>query len=132
MKYRADTVFYHIGKVIWIPAFLAGIWFAQSGFAEFKDFFACDLQRISGLPCPGCGGTRAVYYLCKGDLIQSFLYHPAVLYGVLAYLHFMAFYFYRKHIAGNIEEKEIKIPYYMYAAIAVILVQWLVKIIKIL
>lgn len=132
MKYRVDTVFYNIGKVIWIPVFFAGIWFAQSGFAEFKDLFACDLQRISGLPCPGCGGTRAVYYLCLGNPVKSFMYHPAVLYGVFAYLHFMGLYFYRKHIAGTIENREILIPNYMYVAIVVILLQWIVKIIKIL
>ena len=57
--------------------------------------------------------------------------NPAVIYGVLAYFHFMALYFYRKHISRRLAEKEIHIPYYMYAAIAVILTQWVIKLIRI-
>jgi len=45
---------------------------------------------------------------------------------------FLLLYFYRKHLRGGGRQKEIYIPYYMYAAIAVILVQWIVKIVRML
>lgn len=59
--------------------------------------------------------------------------NATVLYGVTAYLHFMLLMFYRKHIKKTVgEEKEVQIQYYMYGAVIVILVQWLIKIINII
>lgn len=131
MNYRTDTVFYQIGKVIWLPFLIAGVWFAAYGFPEYGDLFACSIKKICGFPCPGCGGTRSLYYFFKGDFYKSFRYHPVVIYGVLSYLHFMGLFFLRKHIYKN-NKKEIKIQYYIYGAIAVIVLQWLIKIINIL
>ena len=126
-KYRVDTVFYHIGKLIWLPVVLAGSWFADSGYQQIGDMFACTVYEVMHLPCPGCGGTRAFYYFFHGNFWKSFCYHPAVLYGVVAYLHFMGLYFYRKYIRKNLEEKEISIAFYLYGAVAVILLQWIWK-----
>lgn len=88
---------------------------------------------MTGLPCPGCGGTRALYYLFKGNILISFQYHPVVIYGVLAYLHFMGLYYYRHRSGKNRTEiRTIQIPVYVYIAIAVIIVQWIIKILRIL
>lgn len=46
----------------------------------------CMFQALTGLYCPGCGGTRAVRALLKGDLWMSFQYHPLVLYAVFAFV----------------------------------------------
>ncbi|MBQ6855594.1 MAG: DUF2752 domain-containing protein, partial [Lachnospiraceae bacterium] len=35
----------------------------------------CMFRMLTGLYCPGCGGTRAVKALLTGHPIQSFLYH---------------------------------------------------------
>ena len=43
----------------------------------------CMMQKLTGLYCPGCGGTRAVRALLAGHPLQSFLYHPFVLYAVV-------------------------------------------------
>jgi len=40
----------------------------------------CVFHLLTGLYCPGCGGTRAVRYLLKGQLRNSIQYHPLVLY----------------------------------------------------
>lgn len=42
--------------------------------------FPCLFHLLTGLYCPGCGGTRAVIYLFHGRILASFLYHPFVLY----------------------------------------------------
>lgn len=130
-KYRVDEVFYQVGKMVWLPFCAVGIWFSHSGYERYGEWMACFIRKICGLPCPGCGGTRAFYYLFQGNLLKSFQLNPTVIYGVMAYLHFMALYFYRSHISGTIREKEIQITTYMYAAIVVLLAQWAVKMVNI-
>lgn len=131
-KIRADSFFYLIGKWIWLPFCIIGLWFSHGGYQRYGELMACTFRRICGFPCPGCGGTRAFYYLFQGNLIKSFQLNPTVIYGILAYLHFMLLIFYRKHISGTFQNKEIQIQYYLYTAIFVILAQWAVKIINIL
>jgi len=45
---------------------------------------ACAFSRTLHLYCPGCGGTRAIMYLLKGDLLRSLLANPIPVYsGIL-------------------------------------------------
>jgi len=46
----------------------------------------CAFHLLTGLYCPGCGGTRAVQYLLKGQLWNSLQYHPLVLYAAVIML----------------------------------------------
>ncbi len=46
----------------------------------------CAFHSLTGLYCPGCGGTRAVRELLYGDLRMSFQYHSLVLYGAAVVL----------------------------------------------
>ncbi len=131
-KIREDEVFYLLGKILILPFCLVGIWFVQIGYSRYGDLLACAFHRVTGFPCPGCGGTRALYLLLQGDVIHSFLMNPTVLYGALAYMHFMILFFVRKNITKTIVTKKIHIQYYMYTAIAVILGQWIVKLIVII
>lgn len=36
----------------------------------------CIIRRVTGFPCPGCGMTRAVLSLLRGDIRTAFAYHP--------------------------------------------------------
>ncbi|MCI8997135.1 MAG: DUF2752 domain-containing protein [Lachnospiraceae bacterium] len=54
----------------------------------------CILYTWFHIPCPGCGGTRAVQYLLQGNILDSLRAHPLVLYGVICYLYFMGSYAY--------------------------------------
>ena len=36
----------------------------------------CYFKATLGIPCPGCGLTRAYISLFKGDLSSAFFYHP--------------------------------------------------------
>lgn len=48
--------------------------------------FPCLFHTLTGLYCPGCGGTRAVRSLLRGDLRMSAQYHPLVLYVIFVVL----------------------------------------------
>lgn len=41
--------------------------------------FPCLLFELTGIYCPGCGGTRALKALLRGELLLSFHENPAVL-----------------------------------------------------
>lgn len=49
----------------------------------------CLFHKMTGYYCPGCGGTRAVQLLFKGQLVRSFWYHPVVLYTGVFYGWFL-------------------------------------------
>ncbi|HEV2087512.1 MAG TPA: DUF2752 domain-containing protein [Cryptosporangiaceae bacterium] len=41
-----------------------------------RDLFGpCAFKAVTGLDCPGCGGTRMVWYLLHGDLVQAGRHH---------------------------------------------------------
>lgn len=44
----------------------------------------CVFKMMSGMPCPGCGLTRAVVLLMHGDLSGSLFFHPLAIFLVLA------------------------------------------------
>lgn len=127
---RADEIFYRIGKFIWAPICLFGVWFARVGYGAYGELFACSFRQAIGIPCPGCGGTRAFYHLFQGNLVRSFLLHPAVVLGMAAYIHYMLLVFWRKHKRKGSSET-ILLQYYLFAAGGIIIGQWLFKLIYI-
>lgn len=40
---------------------------------------SCPIRILFGIPCPGCGMTRALWLLCKGKVAESIQMHPMVL-----------------------------------------------------
>lgn len=50
---------------------------------------SCFMYSYLGLYCPGCGGTRAVEMLFKGEFLKAFWYHPVVPYSVIMIVWFM-------------------------------------------
>lgn len=130
-QYRVDRLFFWIGRWIWIPVCAFGFWFAYgSGFQDYGDLFKCTFKEVTMLPCPGCGGTRAFYYMFRGAFWTSIQLNATVIYGLLAYLHFMGLFAYYHYIKQE-RQKEIQVQYYLYGAAVVVLGQWIVKLIMI-
>jgi hypothetical protein len=46
--------------------------------AIWSDFPLCPLAGTLGVPCPGCGLTRATMALLRGDLAGALRFHPLV------------------------------------------------------
>ena len=40
------------------------------------DLTVCVFKRVTNLPCPSCGTTRAVSYLFKGEIVKSLFLNP--------------------------------------------------------
>ena len=38
----------------------------------------CFFKNTFGMPCPGCGITRATYYLSQGDIAKVLYYNPLI------------------------------------------------------
>lgn len=64
------------------------------GLALLNEFPICPTAGLLGLPCPGCGLTRATLLLFQGEFAKALALHPLVLplsplyFGVLGYAGF--------------------------------------------
>ncbi len=58
----------------------------------------CPLKRLFGIPCPGCGMTRAVLAMLRLDIRAAIRFHPMV----LALPPAAAVYLFRKHIPKKV------------------------------
>jgi len=52
--------------VVLLAVLAAGVW-------------GCPINWVTGLPCPGCGITRAFILLLHGDIVGSFKMHPMLI-----------------------------------------------------
>lgn len=86
----------------------------------------CMFQLMTGLYCPGCGGTRAVKYLLTGQFGKSLQYHPLVLYTAAVVL---------AEAASAVAAKKAGKPewylghehFFIYLGVGIVLVNWIVK-----
>lgn len=66
-------------------AFLVGLgavaaWSSLSGLAPGDvTLVPCPFHAVTGVPCPGCGMTRACVAVARGDLAAAWGFHPFAL-----------------------------------------------------
>jgi hypothetical protein len=76
----------------------------------------CIFAEVTGLPCPGCGLTRAIWALVHGDWQTSWLFHPFagffILVGVLVTAASLASPFCTDFLVRTVEvfERRTRIP----------------------
>ncbi|MEX2217634.1 MAG: DUF2752 domain-containing protein [Phycisphaerales bacterium] len=63
---------------VWGALVAAQAWVAV---ARGIDQTACPLRALTGVPCPTCGGTRAVMRLGEGDVVGAVVQNPLVVIG---------------------------------------------------
>ncbi|MEV0650516.1 DUF2752 domain-containing protein [Phytomonospora sp. NPDC050363] len=53
------------------------------------DLGACAFKLVTGFDCPGCGGTRALWYLLHANLPEAARYHAVAVFAApfLAYMY---------------------------------------------
>ena len=66
--------------LLWVGAgaaalllFLAAGWVGLPGGPLYT---VCAFRRLTGIPCPGCGLTRAMAALARGELLLALHFHP--------------------------------------------------------
>lgn len=128
MKGFYNRTFYDLGKWLLAAVITAALIIWIFGDSWLKVMPECAFESVTGLYCPGCGGTRAVTALFQGHFIKSLIYHPAVPYTFIVYCVFMIRMFLLKHF-GIGKEKDGRILVFIYIGIGLILVQWIVKLI---
>lgn len=122
-----ETVLYIIGWILIL--FLAAVTAVCAGYPKIVEKYlpTCLFWRITGLYCPGCGGTRAMIALQQGKLIHSFLYHPFVIYTVLIGGWFMISQTIQRLTKGRCA---IGMKYrdgYLWVALALVIINFVVK-----
>ena len=80
---KAEDIFYVTGLILAAAGGLFWYAYQRLGFRLEHYIPPCIFRQVTGYYCPGCGGTRAVYALFSGHLIKSFYYQPFVLYAVV-------------------------------------------------
>lgn len=93
----------------------------------------CPFRGLTGVPCPGCGMTRAVSEVVRGELIASLHHHPLGL--VIASLAVASWFWTlislcRERLggrapAGEESERWIYRPRWLAAAYALLITAWL-------
>lgn len=84
----------------------------------------CALRRFAGLPCPGCGMTRAFSHLAKGEWAEAFRDHPVAF--VLAPEIALAWLAWGAALAGWIPRRRpLWLDTVLYAHLAVLVALWL-------
>lgn len=86
----------------------------------------CVFNKITGLYCPGCGGTRAVRALLHGHFLKSIWYHPFVAYGVVVYTVFMVSHTIRKFINHNVKGMKYRNEY-IYIWLIILILNFIIK-----
>lgn len=122
-----DFSFYIIGWVCLILALVLGLAWKSGYFLWIFPPDGCVLHNLTGYYCPGCGGTRAIHALLHGHIVRSFFYHPIVVYTAVFFGWFMLSQTIEKasrgHFAIGMHYRDI----YLWIALAIVLLNWLVK-----
>lgn len=85
---KPDSLYVCGLALLGIAAFLA-VFLKLTGIKADRFVLPCLFQSVTGLYCPGCGGTRAAAALFRGEIRESLHYHPLVLYGTVLYGFYM-------------------------------------------
>jgi len=90
-----------------MPAILAGVccWI----FIWLVSGTSCWIRALSGFPCPGCGSTRAMVEICRGDIKTALEYHPLIFVSIAIIAFYIITIVFKINLAAKSETKWMKI-----------------------
>lgn len=122
-----DLCFYIIGLVCAVGGAALWFWWNHGLRQLLGPIPPCALHALTGYYCPGCGGTRAVYALLHGHVLRAFFYHPVVPYGTAVCGWFLLSQTIARLSRGRIAIGMHYRDLYLWIALFLILLNWLVK-----
>ena len=126
MKEDICITLYKLGKIVFIIGLIALPLYYIGLFKALEPYNYCVFKRVTGIYCPGCGGTRALKALLSGDIAASLFYHPAVLYFTVFYIVFMLrMLLMLRFNIGRVSYKRVVL--FIWLGIALMLIQWIAK-----
>lgn len=122
-----DTIIYTLMCVTMVPALIIGFFYLE--FAKMQlpeEIKGCVFQKVAGVYCPGCGGTRAFWALFSGNILMAIYYHPAAVYGVGLYLVYFISQTLMRLSKGKLWGMTLR-PMYLYIMVGLILLNFVVR-----
>lgn len=122
-----ENVLYWIS--IFVIALVAIMYSAHICFVNYTERYElleCSLMSTMGIPCPGCGGTRSIKSLLRGDIISSLYYNAFATYSIIVYAVFFVSHTLEKISGGRIKGIKFRMIY-IWIAIVVLVVQYILK-----
>lgn len=114
---------------IWCFLVIGIVWIIAWSYAYrtgHSEIFDCGIKRVLGIPCPGCGGTRAVLSLFHGEIFRAVYYNAFVVFGAVWYLLFFFSQTLQRLSGGRVKGMQFHAAY-MYVAVAVLMIQYVLK-----
>lgn len=124
--FELDRIFYRIGWIFLCLLFIGILIIQFLDLDIFRIFPPCIFYYGYGFYCPGCGGTRSIVSLLKGNLVKSFLYHPVTIYTVFLGGWFMITQTLSRLTAGKIKGMSFRVRY-IYFFLILLLLNFLIK-----
>lgn len=86
----------------------------------------CPLHKMTGLYCPGCGGTRSIQAIFHFHPLRSIFYHPIPLYGGVLGLLFLSGRTIARITKGRINRFHAK-TFFLWIALALVVINCFIK-----
>ena len=129
MKYKKaaclEEQLFRLGLIV--PIIIVPLYYLYAEvLLPLSPFKACMWDKVFGIYCPGCGGTRAVEALFHGKFLTAAWYHPAFVYGAGIYCIFMFSHLLKKITGGRIKGVRFH-DWYLYGAVVIIILNCLIR-----
>lgn len=124
---KSEDGLYVLGWCILGALALLGVFLRVTGWSLSQILRPCALHALTGLYCPGCGGTRAMRAFFAGDFLDSFTYHPFVLFIAVTGGWFMVSQTIERLSRGRIPIAMHMREIYLWAALGIVIINCLIK-----
>ena len=128
LKTNETEHFLYWFSIILIPILLSiyGITYFVAEHFGLTFLRLCSMRVLFDIPCPGCGGTRAIICLFTGKFASAIYYNAFVVYAVILYLIFFITQTLKRLTKGKIIGLKFRNIYWQLALVILVL-QYIAK-----